>query len=271
MARGIDISYAQPITPSLDGLDFVVVKASEGNFRDPQWEQHSSKVRAAGKVLGAYHFGRREWSAVMQAELLWSVAQGADFWALDYEPSTRGTLMTRTQAREFVIAFRDVSGKSVGLYQSLGHPQPYPADSLGADWRWVAYWGQQPPPVRWQFWQWKGTPLDRDYYNGSVNDLRAFLRLDTVPPANAAVEGEAMSNLVPLTCHRVVDVPAGTRLYEYPGGPVYTTLPDDVTLGMLGATQGQQSGYYHVADGDYGVYVDRAAVVVRTADKNVGA
>jgi hypothetical protein len=76
-----------------------------------------------------------------------------------------------------------------------------------------------------------------------------------------------MTNLVPTTVHRVVDIPKGTVLEKTPGGDVFTTLSKDITLGMLGAT----GTHYHVADGDYGVYVDRKKVTaIRTEDKNVG-
>lgn len=75
-----------------------------------------------------------------------------------------------------------------------------------------------------------------------------------------------MMNLVPATCHRVVDLPKGTILEKTPGGERYTQLSQATTLGFLSAT----NTHYYVADGDAGVYVLRSAATVRTEDKNVG-
>lgn len=98
----------------------------------------------------------------------------------------------------------------------------------------------------------------------SLSGLSAWITLvPLAPPA----EGNPLMNLLPTTCHRVVDLRAGTVLEETPGGVKYTTLPEDITLGVMSAT----GTHYYVADGDAGVYVKRTAAVVRTEDKNVGA
>jgi hypothetical protein len=269
LAEGIDVSYAQEHDPDLTGLDFVIVKASEGGGIDPRWAQHSAQVRAQGLPLLAYHFLRAEVSIAGQIATFLNVAAGADGWAVDYEHSGSGSLPSANQVRTFIASWRRQTEQRIGLYQSLRSPRPYPPDSYGADWRWIAYYGTTPPPIRWDFWQYRGIGLDRDRFNGTADDLRAFLGLPVQPPAAGA--GDGMTNLVPMTVHRVVDLKAGTTLYDAPNGPKYTTLTADVTLGMLGATMGDQTGFYQVADGDYGVYVERSAATVRTADMNVGA
>lgn len=91
-----------------------------------------------------------------------------------------------------------------------------------------------------------------------------------------------MTNLVPMTLHRVVDLPIGTIFRTLPDtksarygivtadpGEGSTTLP----FGLLGAGIGvPESGWYHVANGDRGVWVRRTDVAdVRTDDVNVGA
>lgn len=99
----------------------------------------------------------------------------------------------------------------------------------------------------------------------SLSGLSGWINLEPLLPA---AEGNPMMNLVPLTCRRVVDLPAGTVLEKTPGGAVYTTLKVAITLGLISAT----ASHYYVADGDAGVYVLRSAVTaVRTQDKNVGA
>ncbi len=98
----------------------------------------------------------------------------------------------------------------------------------------------------------------------SLSGLSGWINLEPLaPPAG----GNPMLNLVPMTTHRVVDLPKNTQLYKTPGGDVFTTLREPVTLGFLGAT----ATHYCIADGDAGVYVLRDAVTaVRTEDKNVG-
>jgi len=97
----------------------------------------------------------------------------------------------------------------------------------------------------------------------SLSGLCGWINLeDLAPPAG----GNPLMNLVPTTCHRVVDLKKGTVLYKTPGGEKYTTLDAPITLGFLAAT----SSHYFVADGDAGVYILREGVAVRTEDKNVG-
>lgn len=97
----------------------------------------------------------------------------------------------------------------------------------------------------------------------SLSGLCAWINLEPLAPAAG---GNPMVNLVPTTCHRVVDLPKGTILYKTPGGDQYTTLDAAITLGFLAAT----STHYLIADGDMGVYIRREGVAVRTEDKNVG-
>jgi len=100
----------------------------------------------------------------------------------------------------------------------------------------------------------------------SFSGLCGWINLEPLAPE---AEGNPMTNLVPMTVHRVLQVPAGTKLYKTPGGDIFTTLSKTVKLGYLGAT----STHYHVADGDYGVYLlrDTDDVVMKVEDKNVGA
>lgn len=69
-----DVSNHQAVTPTLDGWDGLVAKASEGvNFRDARFRQHLDVARAAGKVHGAYHFLRSDGSVREQVETFTSV------------------------------------------------------------------------------------------------------------------------------------------------------------------------------------------------------
>lgn len=250
--EGIDISVHNG-TPNLNGLAFVFVRACYGTMKDPKYDQHAKAVRDAGLVLGAYCFGRNM-TPTGQADRLLEIASDADLLCLDWEADEGHAKMTRQQARDFIKRIHPHA--PTVLYAS---ESGYPADQFGADLRWVANWSHK-PTIAWDFWQYWGTTLDRDRYNGTLEQLHALVGWPTEEAA------DPMTNLVPMTCHRVVDLQAGTVLLKNPGGDPYTTLQQDITLGLLGAT----STHYHVADGDYGVYVPRNAAVVRTADKNVG-
>lgn len=115
------------------------------------------------------------------------------------------------------------------------------------------------------FHQYQGFPIDRSLT--LVGTLEQLHELAGRPPLPAPAAGEPMTNLTPLTAHRVLDLPAGKVLEKTPGGEPYTTLQDPVTLGLLGAT----ATHYHVADGDAGVYVLRTGLIPRAGEINAGA
>lgn len=264
---GIDVSlYQGDITHALNGQEFCVVKVSQSNFLDPKASQHFADAKAANVVIGGYHYLDPQPDAISQARLFLAHADDAEFLALDVEGKVlRNRPNAQSMAREFIEYVHAHDDRQIGMYSSRG---TWPGD-CGADFRWVADYGGDPnrKSVRfrlsWTFWQYTSKPLDRDYFAGSMDDLYRLAGRNAPQP----VSEEPMTNLVPLTVHRVVDIPAGTVLQKTPGGATFTTLSQAVTLGMLGAT----GTHYHVADGDAGVYVDRAKVTaIRTADKNVG-
>jgi lysozyme len=175
--NGIDLSQYQAATPPLAGLDFAIVKATEGDgYTDPRYHAHAADVRRAGKVLAAYHFGRSEASGAAQAAHFLSVV-GSDtkLVALDIEGASAPS---DAQAREFIAACRK-AGKRTGVYHSLsGFPL-----GLGQDFNWVADWrGQGAPSIPWAFWQTTSSGavagyagrLDLDLYSGDLASLHAL-------------------------------------------------------------------------------------------------
>lgn len=72
-ALGCDVSYCQEPkrVPWADQrLSFGIVKATEGVSRDRNAVAHAEAIRAAGKVLGAYHFFRPDMGSRDQFEAL---------------------------------------------------------------------------------------------------------------------------------------------------------------------------------------------------------
>ena len=69
-----DVSNHQSVTPSLNGWDGLIVKASEGSgFRDGRFWQHINVAREAKKAHAGYHFLRSDSPIKDQAETFMSV------------------------------------------------------------------------------------------------------------------------------------------------------------------------------------------------------
>jgi hypothetical protein len=69
-----DLSNHQSSTPSLNGWDGVIAKASEGSgFKDVRFRQHIDAARNAGKIHAGYHFLRSDVSVKSQFENFASV------------------------------------------------------------------------------------------------------------------------------------------------------------------------------------------------------
>jgi len=196
----VDVSHHNG-NPSFSGLKAagilgVIHKATQGtNGPDPTYAAHKASAKAAGLLWGAYHFGTGD-DGVAQADSFLNVGGNAagQVLVLDFEPNTTGPSMSLEEARAFVTHVKDRTGRYPGLYSGhyvkelLGTG----ADSvLGACWLWLAQYGPTPvvPPnwSTWTMWQYTDGALgpdpkeipgvgrfDRDLFNGSADDLRAF-------------------------------------------------------------------------------------------------
>ena len=174
---GFDVSVYQAHTPALSGKGFLFARATYSTAADPLYAAHIANARAAGLVVGAYHFGVNG-DAGAQARAFLAAAGKVDLYVLDLESDGARPRMSDQQARTFIAVLRGL-GHKVGLYHSeSGFP------SLGQDYNWIAKWGPTPPARSWAFWQYRGSPLDLDVFNGDLADLHRFIGR-TVPPAPA--------------------------------------------------------------------------------------
>lgn len=269
--EGIDVSLWQDdITHALVRQAFCINKVSQAGYGDPKRLKHLAQSKAAGVVVGAYHWLDPQPSAAIQARNFLDKADGAEFLAVDVEGRIlRNLPLAERMAVDFIanVKANDPKHRQIGLYSSRG-TWPW-GHSHGEDFRWIADYDGDPsrstisPHFTWTIWQHGGSGLDRNYFAGTLDDLYRLAGRTSVP-----VSGEPMTNLFPVTVHRVADLKKGVVLQKTPGGETFTTLGADVTLGLLGAT----ATHYQVADGDNGVWVARAdAPAIRTEDKNVGA
>lgn len=85
MMDGIDVSMWQGdinLATVTKGLDFVIVKATEGvGYTDPEYKRNVKKVRAAKKLLGLYHYARADGNkgaAGARKEAAWFVQTAGD-------------------------------------------------------------------------------------------------------------------------------------------------------------------------------------------------
>jgi GH25 family lysozyme M1 (1,4-beta-N-acetylmuramidase) len=85
--KGIDVASYQSSTPSTAGLGFVMVKATEGtSYVNPKHASQVSHARAAGVVVGHYHFARPgSMSAQVSYFLQHAGVKAGDLLALDWE------------------------------------------------------------------------------------------------------------------------------------------------------------------------------------------
>jgi GH25 family lysozyme M1 (1,4-beta-N-acetylmuramidase) len=167
---GLDCSvYNGNITSALTGCEFAFARASIGTSTDASYPAHLSQMRAKGVVRGAYHFLTYGPGGSRQAGTFLNAVKDAELLALDME----GAVLAYPQVgRSFIVALRklDPLKRPILLYSSSG---TWPG-SLGQVGNWVANYAVFPPPMAWVFAQYRGAPLDRDVYHGSVEALRAF-------------------------------------------------------------------------------------------------
>jgi len=162
---GIDVSKWQVTTPKLTGLSMLFARASIGTQADPRYAQHIKNARKAGLIVGAYHFNWDTLSVKAQVDAFLKAAGNIDFYFVDVEGKHA---FSRQQTEEFIDRMH-TAGKRCGLYHSASG-----YFDAGQDYDWVAKWSSSPPDQHWDFWQYRGSPLDLDRFNGTLAQLQAL-------------------------------------------------------------------------------------------------
>lgn len=205
--RGIDVSHWQGTTPGLAGLDFLFARSTFGTAKDDKYEMHKANALRAGLEFGAYHFGDPNKSVAAQLAACLAATQGVRMVVLDIEAND----MTLLQARVFIKGLQD-AGKWAGVYHSLSDYPWY----LGQDFDWLAAWGRASVPGPWEFWQYRGSPGDLDYYNGTRAQLSGHVGIPYAPDSSIGDEPVNISSRTPL----FVDLQVGDQLYDTNGVPL---------------------------------------------------
>lgn len=195
MIAGIDISSYQKAIDwpkaHLAGVDFAIIKASEGNASDPMYNAHHDGAQAAGVLCGAYHFLLRGTVTGINQQVdkfLAVLNHGIPpILAVDCEqhPNKLWTPVAE-DARLFCSYLEQLTGKTPWVYTSPGFWGAWNNPAWGYQYplwqaQYTRYWPQQMPPwATWRAWQWMSTAriaginsnVDLDWFNGTRDDWK---------------------------------------------------------------------------------------------------
>lgn len=199
----IDISHHN-ILSSIDalkrsGILGIIHKATQGTtHQDPTYANRIKHIQDAGLLPGAYHFGTAG-DAAAQADFFLSCVGEDQVMVLDFEPNPHGHDMSLLEAEAFVHHIHAATGRYPGLYSGHAIKEALLAGNITSPsqtelsncWLWIAQYANAPllPRIwdKWTLWQYTDGAMgnephtadgiglcDRDYFNGSADELRAF-------------------------------------------------------------------------------------------------
>lgn len=169
--KGIDISKYQKDISNFNGVDFVIVKATEGvGYVDKSCDTLYQKAKAQGKLLGIYHFARPDLgnSAEQEADYFIDNVKGYlneailvldwEAKALNYPVSWAKAFLDRVYAR---------TGVKPMIYMSESSVNDRDWSSVAnADYGlWVAKYSNNKPNCKW----WKFYAIWQYGNNGNIN------------------------------------------------------------------------------------------------------
>ncbi len=257
--RGFDASSNNLGVPDATiSADFIVEKATEGTgYVNPDCNPSYQEAKAAGKLVGVYHYGHPENDPIAEAEFFVNNIKGyigEAVLALDYETNTNVAW-----AKQWLDHVTNLTGVRPLIYMSL-------ATANGVDWSpiwndyalWVArYWDMAPdynydmsnagplPDVNWPqayaMWQWTSTGrldgyggnLDLSVFYGDATAWRAFARPRVAAPAPVPTPTPVVTpNLTPV----VVPTPEPTPAPVDPPTPVVTPEPTPAPITVIAST-----------------------------------
>lgn len=184
MLEGIDVSsWQSPGAINYKSYDFVIIKASEGvNFKDPGLDGHLTGLFGTSNAAphpelcyGFYHYARPDLGNEPEEEaksfLSYIGSQiGYCLMALDWEGDSLN--YSTDWAKRWLDYVYKQTGVKPLLYIQAGQAKLDKYYSIAAaDYGlWVAHWEVDKPTYRnwqnWAIWQYRGSPLDMDKFNG---------------------------------------------------------------------------------------------------------
>jgi lysozyme len=155
--RGIDISHHNVVTDWTavreSGVVFAFIRASHGVKADRKFREHWEGARAAGLIVGAYHYyeaSDRFWQAWTFIDELEKVDHSGMLPpVLDVEAGKPAA----EELGEWLNEVEDYSGRCPWIY-TMPAWWPHPSDVFSRFPLWVAHWGVSAPrvPAPWTDW-----------------------------------------------------------------------------------------------------------------------
>ncbi len=197
--QGIDVSSWQGAIDwgavGRSGIGFAIVRIGDGYYRDSRFRENWDGARAAGLVRGAYQFFEPAEDPIAQADIVIAavgrLGPGDLPVTIDVEAPSPGVSAATYTARihQWVDRVTAGTGRQPIIYTGRYYWDPFVASS---DFRGLPLWHAQYTSAscpnindrwsHWTFWQYTssgslsgiGGRIDRDVFNGSMADLRAF-------------------------------------------------------------------------------------------------
>lgn len=214
---GIDVSfwqgtitYSQWVQVHNSGKVFAFAKATQGiynSYNDVQFVNNMTQGRAAGMLMGAYHFADPDlYGAAAEANHFVDIAgpymtSGYLRPVLDLE---RGSGLGKTALSQWANTFMNTVQSRTGveplIYCNVNYATNYLDSTLSSRDVWIAIWPTNPDPQNgnpatgvfptWAFWQYSdhgSVPgisgnVDLDVFHGTLTELQAFVVTDNDPP-----------------------------------------------------------------------------------------
>lgn len=219
--QGIDVSHFQGAVNWQEvkqvGMKFAIAKATEGqNTVDSQFKNNWQGMKAAGLLRGAYHFFDAGIDGTAQANhFLQNTQIEADDLppVIDVEAAASASNATILQeVQNWLNTVEQALQRRPMIYTTASFWNSHLNNTFGAYPLWVAEYGVSVPKIpagwsNWQFWQYSQSgsvngvtgSVDMDYFNGSYDDLLAFLQLapeqiGSLASASSATNGDASTN-----------------------------------------------------------------------------
>lgn len=177
MITGIDVSSYQSETYSLTGVDFVVVKATEGTtYTNPRHAAQVKRARDNGRVVGHYHYLTASASMTAQMDHFLEAAapRAGEILAVDWEET--GVSGAQKDAAVKYLKSK-AGGRRVLLYCSQNFWLTRDTTGYAGDGLWIAQYNGKPgkPGIKapWVIHQYTDSPLDTDVANFSSRSAMA--------------------------------------------------------------------------------------------------
>lgn len=174
MIEGRDVSSYDGSSPDYSGLDFVIIKVTEGTgYVNPYWTQQRDKARAEGKIVGYYAYPHIADGGVADATFFLrtclSQTRPGEFFNLDWEwygQSGVSNSLADTFKDEFLATIANKGHRRL-TYSDTSNWVNVDVNSNVGDGLWIAEYGVLAPTIShpWVLWQYSSSGADHDRAN----------------------------------------------------------------------------------------------------------